>query len=177
MVRTLACLSVELISHCVHGRTLVGAGLKDKTTLRRPLADLVPKHIAHVPENVKSFEPDASSVTLASGRSISYDILVVATGLKINWDAIPGLSAALANPSSGVSSIYSYNTCDKVWKDVDALRNGKAIFTQPAGPIKCAGGEQSRYLSNSMALTYVCHPSASEDNVDGLGPLPANISW
>ena len=31
-------------------------------------------------------------------------------------------------------------TADLVWRDIDALREGKAIFTQPAGVIKCAGG-------------------------------------
>ncbi|EJD06011.1 FAD/NAD-binding domain-containing protein [Fomitiporia mediterranea MF3/22] len=128
--------------HYQPGWTLVGAGLKDKSTLRRPLASLVPKHITHVPENVKSFEPRSSSITLASGRTLGYDILVVATGLQVNWNGIKGLSQALADPTSGVSSIYSYDTCDKTWKDIDALRNGKAIFTQPVGVIKCAGAPQ-----------------------------------
>ena len=80
-------------------------------------------------------------MTLSNGASVGYDVLVVATGLQINWDAIPGLRGALADPNSGVSSIYSYETCDKTWRDVDALRGGKAVFTQPAGVVKCAGGE------------------------------------
>lgn len=80
-------------------------------------------------------------MTTASGRDLSYDILVVAAGLQINWDGVQGLSKALANPSSGVSSIYSYGTCDKVWDDIEGLRSGNAIFTQPAGVVKCAGGE------------------------------------
>lgn len=122
-------------------RTLVGAGLGSKTNFRRPLASLFPPHITHIAENVKSFYPESSSVTTTSGRTISYDSLVVAAGLKTNWDGIAGLPQALADPSSGVSSIYSYDTCDKVWHDVDALRSGNAIFTQPAGVIKCAGGK------------------------------------
>jgi sulfide:quinone oxidoreductase len=69
----------------------------------------------------------------------------VSAGLKINWNAISGLSKALADPVSGVSSIYSYDTCDKVWNDIEALRMGKAIFTQPAGVIKCAGGNLKKY--------------------------------
>lgn len=73
---------------------------------------------------------------------MTYDALVVAAGLKINWDAIPGLSKALADPLSGVSSIYSYDTCDKAWNDIESLRTGNAIFTQPAGIIKCAGGKR-----------------------------------
>jgi hypothetical protein len=66
--------------------------------------------------------------------------MVVAAGLQINWNNIKGLSSALADNSSGVSSIYSYDTCDKAWNDIDSLRSGNAIFTQPAGIIKCAGG-------------------------------------
>ena len=115
--------------------------MKQKEETRRKLSDLVPAHLAHIPENVKTFDPKASSVTTASGRKIGYESLVVATGLQINWSAIPGLETALADPSSGVSSIYSYDTCDKVWRDIEALRSGNAIFTQPTGVIKCGGGE------------------------------------
>ncbi|KAK0228501.1 sulfide-quinone oxidoreductase [Armillaria fumosa] len=123
-------------------RTLVGAGLKQKTDFRRPLASLIPKHLTHVNENVKSFSPEISSVTTASGRSLTYETLVVATGLQINWDGIQGLPQALSDPTSGVSSIYSYDTCDKVWADIESLRSGNAVFTQPAGVVKCAGAPQ-----------------------------------
>jgi len=119
---------------------LVGAGLEQKTAFRRPLASLVPKHIAHIAENVKLLSPSSSSITTTSGRTLSYDALVVAAGLQINWSGIKGLPGALADISSGVSSIYSYDTCDKAWNDIDSLRSGNAIFTQPAGIIKCAGG-------------------------------------
>jgi len=124
------------------GWTLVGAGLRPKTDFRRLFASLIPKHITHVPENVKIFSPTPSSVVTDSGRHLSYDMLVVAAGLQVNWNAIQGLSNALADPASGVSSIYSFETCDKVWDDVEALRAGNAIFTQPAGVIKSVGAPQ-----------------------------------
>lgn len=124
------------------GWTLVGSGLKQKTEFRRPLASLIPKHLTHVNENVKSFSPETSSVTTASGRNLTYETLVVATGLQINWNAIQGLPQALSDLTSGVSSIYSYDTCDKVWADIESLRSGNAVFTQPAGFVKCAGAPQ-----------------------------------
>jgi NADPH-dependent 2,4-dienoyl-CoA reductase/sulfur reductase-like enzyme len=133
-----------------HQRTLVGAGLRPKTDFRRPLDSLIPKHITLIPENVQSFSPTTSSVTTTSGRQLSYDALVVAAGLQINWNGIRGLTSALADPTSGVSSIYSYATCDKVWDDVEGLRSGNAIFTQPAGIIKCAGGESLSFISGSL---------------------------
>lgn len=80
-------------------------------------------------------------MTTISGRDLSYETLVVAAGIQSNFDAIKGLPDALADPSSGVSSIYSYETCDKVWSEIEALKDGRAVFTQPSGIIKCAGGK------------------------------------
>ncbi|KAG8929150.1 hypothetical protein FRC02_005950 [Tulasnella sp. 418] len=128
--------------HYQPGWTLVGAGLKDKADLRRSLSSLIPPHIGHHSDKVATFEPEKNSVTTESGKTLTYDTLVVAPGLKINFDAIGNLRQALADPTSGVSTIYSYDTADKTWADIDALRTGKAIFTQPAGVIKCAGAPQ-----------------------------------
>lgn len=119
----------------------MGSGLRLKTDFARPLKSLIPGHISLVSENVKTFSPNSSSITTTTGRNIAYDVLVVAAGLQTNFDAIKGLPAALDDPSSGVSTIYSYKTCDKVWTDIENLQSGNAVFTQPVGVIKCAGGE------------------------------------
>ncbi|KAJ7063264.1 FAD/NAD-P-binding domain-containing protein [Mycena amicta] len=124
------------------GWTLVGAGLKKKTEFARPLPSLIPSHLTLISDKVKAFLPESSSVATVDGRTIAYESLVVAAGLQVNWGAIQGLPQALQNSTSGVSSIYSYETCDKVWSDIDALRSGNAVFTQPAGVIKCAGAPQ-----------------------------------
>jgi eukaryotic sulfide quinone oxidoreductase len=112
-----------------------------KTETQQLLQSVLPKDVNHIAENVQSFQPEQSTVTTTSGRQVAYEQLIVAPGLQINWDSVSGLSKALADSTSGVSSIYSYTTCDKVWSDVDALRSGNAIFTQPTGIIKCAGGK------------------------------------
>jgi hypothetical protein len=107
-------------SYCaVLARTLVGSGLKDKYALRKPLAELVPPHITLHPEHVATFSPESNSVTTASGKTVQYEALVVAAGLKINWDGIANLPQALAHPQSGVSSIYSFDTADKTWADIE----------------------------------------------------------
>lgn len=124
------------------GWTLVGAGLLRKEDTRKTLAEQIPDHLAHIKDYVKSFQPESNSITTHSGRKISYDSLVVAPGLQINWNGIDGLPKALADPKSGVSSIYSYDTADKVWRDIEALRSGKAVFTQPSSVIKCGGAPQ-----------------------------------
>lgn len=122
--------------------TLVGSGLTRKEETRKPVSSLIPSHLAHIKENVKTFAPDKNSITTSSGREIGYDSLVVSVGIQTNWNGIEGLPKALADSSSGVSSIYSYETCDKVWNDIEALRSGQAVFTQPSSVIKCGGAPQ-----------------------------------
>jgi len=106
------------------------------------MVSLIPQHLSLIPDNVKTFTPALSYLTTESGRNIFYDALVVAAGLQTNLDAIEGLSLALSDHKSGVSSIYSYETCDKVWTDIENLNSGNALFTQPSGIIKCAGAPQ-----------------------------------
>ena len=121
-------------------RTLVGSGLKRKQDTRKLVSELIPSNIAHIQDYVQSFSPETNSITTKSGRKIGYESLVVSAGLQINWNNVEGLPKALGDPASGVSSIYSYDTCDKVWSDIETLRSGKAVFTQPVGVVKCGGG-------------------------------------
>ncbi|KAF9237138.1 FAD/NAD(P)-binding domain-containing protein [Melanogaster broomeanus] len=127
--------------HYQPGWTLVGSGLSNKDAFKRSMTSVIPAGVTHHPVAVTSFSPSSNTIT-TSHDTLSYDYLVVATGLKVNFSAIPGLESALQQNESGVSSIYSYDTVDKVWKDIHRLQNGKAIFTQPVGAIKCAGAPQ-----------------------------------
>ncbi len=62
---------------------------------------------------------------------------------RLDFDKIKNLSSALSDPlKSKVSTIYSFDTADKTWDLIRSHKGeGEAIFTQPFGPIKCAGGK------------------------------------
>jgi sulfide:quinone oxidoreductase len=125
------------------GWTIVGSGLGDKRAFRRPLDSLIPAHFAHIKSNAASFEPGTNQVVLADGSKVGYDFMVVAPGIQINWDKVKGLPEALADPlKSNVSSIYSYETVDKTWDLIRNFQGPEAVFTQPFGPVKCAGAPQ-----------------------------------
>jgi len=128
--------------------TLVGVGEFDSKKTERRTADLIPAGVQWIKAAVQSFEPQANSVTLNNGGSVTYQHLIVAPGLKLNWDGIEGLNAALGK--NGVTSNYRYDLAPYTWELVQALKGGTAIFTQPAMPIKCAGAPQkAMYLSCS----------------------------
>lgn len=66
------------------GWTVVGSGLANKQDFRRPLADLIPSHIGHIPSKAEGYEPGSNQVVLSDGSKVSYDYLVVAPGLKLS---------------------------------------------------------------------------------------------
>ncbi|CAM1505968.1 Fc.00g116050.m01.CDS01 [Cosmosporella sp. VM-42] len=128
--------------HYQAGWTLVGGGLKTREELRKPMESLIDPKLKFYNDSVGSFTPENNFVTLGNGDKVNYEQLVVAPGVDVNFGSVKGLPEALANPDSLVSSIYGYETVDKVFPTIKKLRNGAAIFTQPAGVIKCAGAPQ-----------------------------------
>ncbi|KAL6246392.1 hypothetical protein RBB50_006628 [Rhinocladiella similis] len=128
--------------HFQPGWTLVGGGLKTKQELRRPMKELFDPKLQFYNESVTTFSPTENFITLGNGDKVSYEQLVVAPGIKIDYTSIKGLPEALEDRSSSVATIYGYDTCDKTYDIIQRLRKGNAIFTQPAGVIKCAGAPQ-----------------------------------
>lgn len=119
--------------------TLVGAGVFDKETSEREMADYIPPGAEWIKDSVATFDPDNNSLTLANGETHTYDVLVVAAGIQINWGKIPGLKESVGKPGTGVCSNYSYETVNSTWENIRNLKSGTALFTHPSTPIKCGG--------------------------------------
>lgn len=82
---------------------------------------------------------------------IKYEFLLLAAGLKVDFDAVPGLRDALNDEGSGVCSNYSFDYVSKTWKVIQKLQSGNAIFTFPNSPVKCAGAPQKiMYLTEDF---------------------------
>ncbi|EGS19481.1 uncharacterized protein CTHT_0049480 [Thermochaetoides thermophila DSM 1495] len=128
--------------HYQPGWTLVGGGLKHKDELKRPLPELTDPKLKLYNNAVETFAPHDNTVTLADGARLTYDQLVVVPGIKVDLAAIKGLQEAATNPDSNVSCIYTYETVDKVFPTIKRFKQGRAIFTQPTGVVKCAGAPQ-----------------------------------
>lgn len=128
------------------GWTMVGAGIFTPQSTARSMASLIPKGVQWIKAAVSTFEPQHNTLTLADGRVLGYQQLVVCPGLKLDWSAIDGLVETLG--ANGVTSNYRYDLAPYTWKLVQNLQQGRALFTQPPMPIKCAGAPQkAMYLS------------------------------
>ena len=128
------------------GWTLVGGGVFERRETVRQMGKVMPDSVKWYHAAASGFRPEQQQVLLEDGEQIGYRILVVAPGLTLDWDAIPGLRESLGR--NGVTSNYLFDLAPYTWELVQSTRKGRALFTQPPMPIKCAGAPQkAMYLS------------------------------
>jgi len=120
--------------------TLVGAGCASAHTTKRAEAKVLPRGVAWIKDAADEIDPENQVVTTRTGIHIHYDLLVVAPGIQLDWDKIPGLTPTLGK--NGVSSNYRFDLAPKTWEAIQNTKSGRALFTMPSGPIKCAGAPQ-----------------------------------
>ncbi|HTH59851.1 MAG TPA: TIGR01244 family sulfur transferase [Paraburkholderia sp.] len=133
------------------GWTMVGAGVFRPETTARQMQSVLPRNAHWIQAAVASFEPENDAVVLEGGRVVKYRQLIVCPGLKLDWNAIDGLPQTLGR--NGVTSNYRYDLAPYTWQLAQQLQRGRALFTQPPMPIKCAGAPQkAMYLSSDHWL-------------------------
>ncbi len=120
--------------------TLVGAGAATREETQRDESSLIPAGAQWIRDAVSEFDPEHNTVRLRGGGALSYDFLVVALGIQVNWGAVKGLRDALGK--GGVCSNYSYDSVNYTWELIRSFPGGDAVFTHPATPIKCGGAPQ-----------------------------------
>lgn len=140
------------------GFTSVGGGLQGTSSqvqatrlpgLRRVTRSVFDPLIRIYPEEVTGFSPAQNSLSTATSE-LSYEFLVVALGLQLNFAQVPGLTEALEDNDCPVTSIYRFDYALKTNDFVRKFRGGDALFCQPSQPFKCGGAPQKvMYLADS----------------------------
>lgn len=122
--------------------TLIGGGIKTLKDSWRPMSKVLPTLAKWVQDSAAKFDPANNTVYTAKGDKIEYDFLLVATGLQLNYDKVPGLVEALSIPKGKVCSNYSPKYVDRTYQALQAFKSGNAIFTYPNSAVKCPGAPQ-----------------------------------
>lgn len=126
------------------GLTLVAQGIWDKSEVLPGMNDeFLPKgpNISHIKKMVKTFDPDNQKVITDDGEAVTYDYLVVATGIEYHYESIEGMDVN-AIGQKGLASVYhSPDKAEATWKTIEkySKEGGNGYFTLPTMPIRCAG--------------------------------------
>ena len=111
--------------------------------------DVIPAGVSWIKEQVLSIDPISQKVSLSHDIVVGYDFLVIATGLKLNWDKIEGLGDNLGK--NGICSVYQFDQIDNAARMIQEFQGGTALFVMPPPPIKCAGAPQKiMYLADNI---------------------------
>lgn len=152
------------------GFTLVAAGLKPADYPVTKTDDWLPKGVDWIAEPAAEIDPLANKIVTASGTTVQYDFLVVATGLKLDFDAIEGMSMDLIG-REGIGAVYAGpDYAYKTWQLMDKFTDegGRGVFFRPATEMKCAGAPlKYTFLTDDYArkkgtrgkteITYAAH--------------------
>lgn len=123
------------------GFTLVASGIKPASYVQTATSDYLPDGVEWIQASVAEFDPEGNKVVTDSGQTVAYDYLMVATGLKLDYAAIPGMDTGQIG-QNGLGSIYhSPEGAQATWGALSAFADtgGVAVFSRPATEMKCAG--------------------------------------
>ena len=142
-------------------QVFVAAGIQTFEDMIDDTKNYIDEDVTWIKDEVASFDADNNSVTTKKGKKVSYDYMVVATGIVYHYEKIKGLTKEDIG-TNGISSVYLNDMIKSTakggeitWKWFqavkDASKNGKnptVIYTAPNTPIKCGGAPQKiLYLS------------------------------
>lgn len=118
--------------------TLVGGGTFDYKNTIRNEADYIPKGVDWIKDKAIDVKPESNLVVTGNLGEFTYDFLVLAPGLVMAPELMPGLTEAMDK------GVVCSNYTDPVhtWKVLQNFKGGNAVFTQAATPIKCGGAPQ-----------------------------------
>jgi sulfide:quinone oxidoreductase len=144
------------------GQTLIGAGVWQPEDIVGESKDFLPSEAKWMKDSVVEFDPDHSKVVTAKNGEISYDFLVVATGLQLNYEKIEGLNRDVIG-TNGIGSVYFADGAAQTWplmqKFIADAKSGKkveGVFSHPNTPIKCGGAPKK--------IMYLTHARLEEAN-------------
>ena len=90
-----------------------------------------------------AIDPQVRTVALNSGEALSYDRLVLAPGIDIRWDALPGYDEAAANRMP-----HAWKAGEQTMllrRQLEAMEDGGlVVMSAPANPFRCPPGPYER---------------------------------
>src|SRR5262249_13230319 len=110
----------------------------------------IPVGVRWICDAALTFEPEKNTVRIKNGNVLTYDYLVICTGLKLDWGKIAGLVETLGR--NGVCGNYSPTHVPYTWDCLQRL--------QPCSVHSAAAAVQVPWRASEDRLSH-CRPSSA----------------
>jgi NADPH-dependent 2,4-dienoyl-CoA reductase/sulfur reductase-like enzyme len=148
----------EAYTTCFHSNLYLG-GFKSFEDITHGYEGLTGAGVTHVRQTAEAIDRDAKSVRLSDGVDIAYDHLVVAPGIEILYDRIPGYSPEVAEvmPHAWLPGAQTRLLHDQL----NALGDGaQIVMICPPNPYRCPPGPYERISMMAHVLKSKGHGSS-----------------
>jgi len=153
---------------CFFSNLYVG-GFRDLASITHDYAKVARGGVRVINERASAIDRERKTVRLAGGTTVPYDRLVVAPGIDLKWDSVPGYSEAAAEtmPHAWQAGAQTKLLTDRL----NALVDGDLIvMIAPPNPYRCPPGPYERVSMFAHVLKSKGHKRSSIIIVD---PKPA----
>ncbi|HEY4691921.1 MAG TPA: FAD/NAD(P)-binding oxidoreductase [Bellilinea sp.] len=111
-------------------------GLYTEQDVIQPKRKYIPEKVEFIISTIEMVEPDQSRVKLANGQTISYDQLVIATGVDIHPEQTEGLLDG-GGWRKNIFDFYTYEGAAALGKHLKNWDGGRFVVNVVENPIKC----------------------------------------
>jgi sulfide dehydrogenase [flavocytochrome c] flavoprotein subunit len=156
---------------------MVLGGFKQMSDITIPYTNLADRHgVVVVKDKVQSLNADKRTVTLASGKELSYDRVIVSPGVDFMWDTLPGMN----NPDAQSKILHAWKAGPQtaaLRKQLEDMPDGGVFaISIPLAPYRCPPGPYERasvvadYFLKAKPKSKVLILDGNDD-VTSKGPL------
>ncbi|GAP13330.1 uncharacterized NAD(FAD)-dependent dehydrogenase [Longilinea arvoryzae] len=117
------------------GFLFIPFGIYKPEAVVRPKKNYLPRNVEFVLADVEQIQPQENRVTLAGGRVINYDFLVIATGTDIAPEQTEGLLGG--GWRQNIFDFYTYDGAVALSKALKNFNGGRLVMHISEMPIKC----------------------------------------
>lgn len=149
-----------LETHTYHTAwSLVAAGAFDFSKTKKEEGKHIPKGVEWIRDKAIELLPDKNTIDTEKNGKLTYDFLIVATGVSYDLSLVEGLEEALQKET--VCSTYI--NPEHTWQCLQKFKGGNAVFTLAAGANNCPLAAQK--------ITYLAADYFKKQNI----PHHANL--
>jgi sulfide dehydrogenase [flavocytochrome c] flavoprotein subunit len=121
----------------------VVAGLRELNAQQFTYERVAAEGVTIAAARATAVEPHARKVSLTDGQMLSYDRLVLAPGIDISWDALPGYSEAAAEQMPHAWKAGQQTLLLR--RQLETMEDGGlVVISVPANPFRCPPGPYER---------------------------------
>ncbi len=149
---------------CFFSNLYVG-GFRDFNSITHSYDKVAKAGVTLAPEMATAIDRDKREVTLSGGKKLSYDRLVVAPGIDLKFDSVPGYSEAAAEkmPHAWKAGAQTQLLVARL----NALKDGELIvMVAPPNPYRCPPGPYERISMFAHVLKSKGHTKSKIIIVD-----------